>query len=447
MGKNGAAFLGVILAIVILAAIALNGFPIADFFGMRSDRLNVPSVEDGIKLGLDLVGGSVITFQAVGSSASLTDANMDIAVGMLRRRLDALGYTEATVSVARGYRLRVEIPNVDDPERAIEMLGSTAMLTFEVSDAVVERYSLESNIILTGADVESAQVVVAPLNDFNPTRIPHVVLTFKPEARALFTEATRMAASMADTGDNFIAIALDGIVQTDPRVGAEYATTGIDSASVQVTMGDRPGVTVAQQAREFADLINIGQLPFELRNVAQSTVGPTLGARALETSIWAGLIGLALIIVFMGVFYRVPGLIANVALVLYTVMLLVAMSILGVNLSLAGIAGIILSVGFAVDANIVIFERLKEELRSGKTIRSAVDASFKRALPAILDSNITSIIVAGVLRWQGTGPIRGFADTLLIGIVLSMFSAIVVTRFLLKQLIGMNVKSLKAFGL
>jgi protein-export membrane protein SecD len=440
MGKSALSFLGVLLAILI--------FAYAGLFGMDLLFYEIPSINDGVKLGLDLVGGSVITFQAEGTAASLTDANMNIAVGLLRRRLDALGYTEATVSVARGYRLRVEIPNVDDPERAIEMLGSTAMLTFEVSDAVAERFGLESNVILTGADVQSAEVVVGQIDDgWSGQRVPHVILTFRSDARERFAEATRMAVQMAETGDNFIAIALDGVVQTAPVVDPQRNPNGIDSASVQVTMGDRGGATIAQQARDFADLINIGQLPFDLRNVAQSTVGPTLSARALDTSILAGLIGLVLIIAFMAAFYRVPGLIASVTLVLYTVLLMVTMSILRVNLSLAGIAGIILSVGFAVDANIVIFERLKEELKSGKTIRSAVDNSFKRALPAILDSNITSIIVAGVLRWQGTGPIRGFADTLLIGIVLSMFSAIVVTRFLLKQLIGMNVKSLKAFGL
>lgn len=218
---------------------------------------------------------------------------------------------------------------------------------------------------------------------------------------------------------------MDDQVISSPSVSSE-----IDNDSCVIS-----GSFTRDSAAELADLINAGQIPFSLKQVELRSVGPQLGADAMRTSLIAGLIGIALVMLFMLIVYRIPGLVASIALCFYMVIEALIFSLVRVNLSLPGIAGIILSIGMAVDANVIIFERVKEELKNGKTVKSAIDSGFKRAFTAILDSNITTLIACAVLFFLGTGTIVGFATTLGIGVIVSMFTALTVTHFLLNRML------------
>ncbi len=435
MGKKAGAFIGVVLIGALLVLVAFTGADLGFVY--------IPSAEQGVKLGLDLVGGSTILFEAEipeGTSGQDVNDGMEGVVQTIRARLGGAGYTEANINRVGDRQVRVEIPNVRDPEAAVALVGTTGELSFRDADG---------NILLRGDSVQSATVEYGATGDSTSavrTSDYHVVLTFKPDARAIFTEATKKAAARASEGKNYIAIFMDEDVQSTPYVDAKYASTGIDSDSCIVTLGANENQTQAEAAKQFADLINGGRLPFKLVQKQLSAVGAQLGAQSLSTSLLAGIIGLILVILFMIFMYRIPGALASIALIFYVGLVALILAIAGVNLSLPGIAGIILGIGMAVDANVIIFERMKEELRSGKTIRSSVTAGYARALTAIIDSNVTTLIAAGVLWWQGTGPIRGFAVTLFIGVVVSMFTVLVVTRILLNSILGLKVKSLKAFG-
>jgi preprotein translocase subunit SecD len=226
----------------------------------------------------------------------------------------------------------------------------------------------------------------------------------------------------------------------------------ISLPTVQSVIPDGKGIITGsgsiEEAGDLATLIRAGALPVELETLSVTAVGPQLGANSFEQSIRAGQIGILLVLVFMLLFYRLPGLVSDIALVIYTLIVLTILASIKATLTLPGIAGIILSIGMAVDANVIIFERIKDELRLGKTLRAAIDSGFRRAFLTIFDSNITTLIAAVVLFYFGTGPIKGFAITLSIGILSSMFTAIVVTRYLLKLLVGSNlIKNLKLFGL
>lgn len=356
---------------------------------------------------------------------------MAIVVDMLRQRLDFQGLHEAQVYMAGDRRVTVEIPSISDPEQAVQTLGSTAQLQFMDDDG---------NVILEGNQVADAIAEYGPV-DQTGIKQNYVSLELTDEGLALFTEATKKAASNTE-GKNHINIMMDGQVISDPMVGSQYADTGITSREVMIT-----GNFTAEQAGQLANNIALGQLPFGLDQVEMRSVGAQLGMTALESSIKAGMIGLILVMLFMLVVYRLPGLVSCVALLFYCVLEALVLVIFKVNLSLPGIAGIILSIGMAVDANVVIFERIKEELGAGKTLRSSIDSGFHRAFSAILDSNITTFIAAAVLYFFGKGTIVGFAITLGVGIVLSMFTALTVTRLLLNSLVGMKVTNLKLYGL
>ena len=432
MGKRVGIFLASILVLALLCSITVFGFQVGNF--------KIPSAAEGIKQGLDLKGGSSITFEAqIGEDYDMSNLEDDMATvqTVLQRRLDSLNYSEATVQLVGDKRVMVEIPAVNDPEEAVQMLGKTALLEFADADG---------NVVLSGNDIESAKAEYGQLEQGGISQ-HYIALKLSNDAVAKFTEATRAAANRAADQKNFIAIQLDGEVQSTPFVGEEYKTTGINTAEVTITVGAGDDKnSPAEYAQDLAAIINSGRLPFNLKDVELRTVGATLGEEALSKSLLAGLIGLILVLLFMLIVYRVPGIVADLALIFYAALMVIVMALLGVNLSLPGMAGIILSIGMAVDANVIIFERVKEELRLGKTIRASVDAGYKRAFTAILDSNITTMIAAVVLYLLGTGTIRGFAITLGLGVIVSMFTVLVVSRFLLKQLVGMNIKSLKAFG-
>ena len=432
MKKSITIFVASVLVIAIMVAITICG--------LNLGIVSIPKAQDGVRLGLDLKGGSVITFEAQTENGATPDRkDMETAQLVLRKRLNDQMYNEATVQLVGDNRIRVEIPEIRNPEDAVALLGKTAVLEFRDADG--------NPVGITGNDIKEAESLYGQTTENGPQHY-YVSLTLKPESVAKFAEATKAAANRAGEGKNFIGIYMDDIEQSSPMVGAEYAAEGINSADVMITLGDGSelGADPAEAAKNLASIINSGRLPFALKDVELRSVGPTLGEKALESSILAALIGLILVMIFMAVIYRLPGLVADIALVFYTALVVIILAVMKINLSLPGIAGIILSIGMAVDANVVIFERIKDELRSGKTIKASIDAGFKRALTAVLDSNITTLIAAVVLGVFGTGSIQGFAWTLGIGVVVSLFTAVVVTRFLLKQLVGMNIKSLKAYG-
>lgn len=422
----------ILLFIAVLVGIGL--LALVDLYGVDLVAFEIPSYKDGIVLGLDLQGGSSITYEAVieeGMTQADIDKGMNSAEAMLRARLTSFGYTEAVISRAGTNRIRVEIPKITNPEEAVKLLGSTARLEFRDPD---------DNVIIYGKDVTKAEVKVGPTETNGPS-VPYVSMELTAEAREAFRVATMEAAARSD-GKNYVGIYLDNVQQSAPSVDTKYASTGIDPVDgVIITVGgDR------EEAKTLASLINIGQMPFDLKQVELRGVGSTLGEKALETSIMAGFIGLGLVLVFMLLVYRLPGFIADIALLAYTAIMVLLLSLLKVNLSLPGIAGIILSIGMAVDANVIIFERIKDEMRLGKTVRAAIDSGYKRALTAIIDSNITTIISAVVLLALGTGPIKGFAITLLIGVLLSMFTVLVISRFLLSCMVNMNASNPKLYG-
>ncbi|MBE7006254.1 MAG: protein translocase subunit SecD [Ruminococcaceae bacterium] len=417
----------VITLLIILALTAALLF--AAFNGIGSI---IPRTQDGIVLGLDLVGGSEITYEAqvTDKSGDLSEG-MSSAIAMLRQRLDALGYTEANAYQAGDRQIVVEIPSISDPEDAVQKLGSTAVVTFEDADG---------KQWITGSDLDKAYYEYGPTDN---SGVPnhHVVLTFNAEGQKKFLEGTRSVVQRSD-GKNYLAICLDGEVVSSPTVDKKNNPDGINSDSAVITMGND---ATAEDATYLANIISAGQMPFDLECVKLQGVGASLGERSLQTSLLAGLIGLLIVMLFMIVVYRVMGVISCIALTLYGALMAVLLSVFRINLSLPGIAGIILTVGMAVDANVVIYERIKEELRTGKTLLYAIDTGYKGALRAIVDSNITTII-AGVVLWIfGTGTIIGFAQTLLIGVILSMIIMLVVTRLLLHAAVGLKIRSPKAY--
>ncbi|MBE7024102.1 MAG: protein translocase subunit SecD [Ruminococcaceae bacterium] len=418
---------------------------------------------DGVVQGLDLKGGSVIVFEAQENNP--TDEQMETVTNMMRTRLDGLGYTEATVTRQGLNKVRIEIPSLSDPAEAAEALGATAQLQFiapiggaapvveetaettegteadetaaaEEAEAPVDLAAqMGGSVILTGSDVKDAKAQYGPLSEMS-SNVHYVELSFTEEGRKKFADATGQVITLGE-GNNFIAIAMDNNLISMPRVAER-----IDSDTCTIS-----GDFTAESARELAAQIRSGQLPFSLSRIELRSISATLGDTALQTSLLAGLIGIILVMLFMIAFYRLPGFLASIALAAYMSIIGIILATMHINLTLPGIAGIILSIGMAVDANVIIFERIKEELRIGKTVRSAVDAGFNRALSAVIDSNITTIIAAVILIIMGTGTIKGFGTTLLIGVVISMISAIFVTKFLLKQMIGMNVKNPWFYGI
>ncbi|MBO5452907.1 MAG: protein translocase subunit SecD [Clostridia bacterium] len=419
MGKSIAKLL---IVIVLIAAIVYGAF-----FDITIGKWKKPGVftdvESGdpykvgaVIKGLDLTGGSVITFEA--DADNVTSEQMSTVITIMRTRLDSLGYNEATVRSQGDTKIVIEMPSITDPDEAVRVLGQTAQLRFVDADG---------NEVLNGTDVKSATRQFGQTTELGAAE-NYVELQLNDSGVDKFTEATKKAAA-AGEGKNFIAIVLDETVVSQPFVDPKLAGTGINSGSAIITGG-----FTAEGAQELASLISAGQLPFNLNLVSSSSVGATLGENALESSLVASAIGIAIVLLFMLILYKVCGLAADIALFGYIGVLMLVLGLLRVNLTLPGIAGVILSIGMAVDANVVIFERIKEEIRSGKTIRASINSGFKRAFAAIIDSNVTTMITAVVLYVIGSGTIKGFAITLGLGIVISMFTAIFVTKFILVQL-------------
>ena len=368
-----------------------------------------------IRQGLDLQGGTHVVLQAVDTpDAKVDDDALNRVVKIIERRVNELGLTEPTIQRQGKDRIIVELPGVKDPDKAIAMLGRTALLEFR---------DVTGKTVLTGKDLKNSKAHVGQNNQ------AVVGLEFNEDG------AKKFAALTAQNIGKPISILLDGDVLTSPVV-QEVITGG----NAQIS-----GSRNVEEAEHLAILLRSGSLPVKVEVMETRTVGPTLGQDSKDMSVKAFDIGTISVFVFMVLFYRMSGLVADIALLLYIMLVLLAMKYLNATLTLPGIAGIILSIGMAVDANVLIFERFKEEIRKGKTLRSAMEAGFNKAFTTIFDSNITTIMAAVVLFYLGTGPIRGFAITLALGVVLSMFSAITITRELLRFLIGSNLIKNPAF--
>lgn len=364
----------------------------------------------GIPLGLDLTGGVSIVYQAADPTVEDLDTKIEGAMEVFRTRLDDKGFTEATITRQGTDRIRVEVPinetsTIKDPNEIVEFIGTPAVLQFKDPNG---------EVVIEGSDIVSAQ----PMIDANGQYV--VSFELSEEGTQAFAEAT------TEFQGQVISIVLDDITISEPTVNSAI-TTG---------QGQIEGNFTQESATTLAMQIQSGALPLDLDVIEQRSISATLGDEALQQGIFAGLIGLAILLIFMVVVYRIPGLMADIALGAYITLVLFLLSLFQVQLTLPGIAGIILGIGMAVDANVVIFSRFKEEYYQGKSMRAALKSGFHKAAKAITDSNVTTIIAAVVLAIFGTGAIKGFAYTLAISIVVSLFSALVITQFLLKLVLG-----------
>ncbi len=415
--KNKSRIVFALILVFVVAAAYLA------MFGLDLERYEISPLRNEVRLGLDLSGGVYVVLEAVtDETGPALDEKMAQARTIIEQRVDGLGVSEPNITIENRNRIRIELAGLNNPQEAIDLIGKTALLQFIEPDGTV---------VLTGQNVRDAKVTYDERNRVG------VSLEFDREGADAFAEVTGRLLQEPLEANRVIRIVLDNTVISDPVVSAEIR----DGRSFI-----SGGFTI-ESASQLANLIRAGALPVEMREAEVSAIGPTLGLESLERSIFAAGIGLLLIFLFMVIFYRLPGFIANIALTVYILIVLGVMVQLNANLTLPGIAGLILSIGMAVDANVVIFERIKEEIRLGKTTRTAVDSGFKRAMTTIIDANFTTLIAGGVLFYFGTGPIRGFAVTLLIGLFTSLFTALVVTRLLLKIAVKMELsKSPKLYG-
>jgi len=404
----------IVSLVVILVVVALAGYVALFGIGKGTFIHYVKPWGEAISLGLDLRGGVYTVYQAEDDGSEDFDSKMNSTVNILTSRLTRQGFTEATVTRQGNDRIRVEIPNVTDPNEILRIIGSPAQLYFKDEDG---------NVIIEGAMVKNAQAA----QDENGK--PCVSFELNDEGAKLFAEGT--AANLGKT----ISIELDGEVISAPTVNSV-----ISGGQGQIT-----GSFTADEAKTLANLILSGALPLNLSQLEVSAISATLGDTALDRALMAGIIGVALVMLFMLIRYRLCGLVADIALTIYIMIVVLLLALTGAQLTLPGVAGIILGIGMAVDANVVIFERIREELAVGRPLPSSVKKGFSNALSAIIDANITTIIAAVVLYAFGTGSIRGFALTLGISVATSMFTAVFVTHKLLDIFVDLGVKNQKLY--
>lgn len=383
-----------------------------------------------IQKGLDINGGSriVLEAQTTDKVKEIDQTVMSSVIAVVGNRVNGLGVAEPVLQQKGDKQIIVEIPSIKDPQEAIRIIGEMTELKFKEEDGVDEQ-TKQPKWKDTGLD---GRMITDAKTQPNQAGEWSVVVSFNSEGTKLFGDLTTKYVGKQ------IAIDLDGKVISAPRVN-EPITGGTASIS---------GGFDAKSAQELVIKLKAGQFPVPLKMVENRTVGATLGEKAVDASIFAGAIGLAGVVLFMFFNYRFPGLVANIALVIYTIISLAVFKLVPITLTLPGIAGFILSIGMAVDANILIFERTKEELKEGRSIFNALETGFDRAFSSIFDSNMTTLISSAVLFYFGTGLIKGFALTLGIGVVISMFTAITVTRTFLRTLITIKrFKNPALFGI
>lgn len=445
MGRQQRGIIALILVMVIAAIVVIAKIPIRE--------------------GLDLQGGSQLTIQ-VQPSQEVKQITPEVLEGVQRvveNRINGLGVSESVVQTAGSDQLLVQLPGVNDPKEAERVLGGTAQLEFRqqkpgtearlpiekrvLDDLIQKREELRKsndakaiaevqqsidqtnkaigelfeNTGLTGKNLKDARAEPTSSNSWD------VAIRFDPQGAEGFAKLTK---NLAGTGRS-IGIFLDQTLISAPTVGPEFAQNGIAGGAAVIT-----GSFTAQSANDLAVQLRGGALPVPVKVVEIRTVGATLGQDSVNKSIFAGVGGLVLVLIFMAVYYRLPGLIADIALLIYSLLTLASFVLLGVTLTLPGIAGFILSIGMAVDANILIFERTREELRSGKTLYRSVEAGFHRAWSSILDSHVTTLISCAALFWFGAGLVKGFALTLAMGVFVNLFTAITCSRTFLLLTLG-----------
>ena len=433
---------GIISLILTVVLIALLGFTTVVGFGKGQT-----GAAKNIKLGLDLEGGVSITYQVKGETPSAED--MSDTIYKLQKRVEQYS-TEATVYQEGDNRISIEIPGVTDANEILSELGQPGSLYFikekdsdgnpnyglDTSGHYVLAKSMdelkeEGSVVLTGTDIKSAKS--GSYQDSTTGANENVVqLSMTKEGTEKFAEATKAAKEAKET----IAIYYDGELISVPSVNAEI-TDG--QAIIEGNMS-------YEEAEQLASTIRIGGLSVELEEIRSNVVGAQLGEEAISTSLMAGAIGLAIVFVFMCVVYLLPGFASSLALVIYTGLILVLLNAFDITLTLPGNAGIILGIGMAVVANVIIFARVKEELTAGKSVKSALNAGFHKAMSAILDGNITTLIAAAVLWLKGSGTVKGFAQTLALGIVVSMFTALVITRMIVYAFYAVGIRNTKLYG-
>jgi protein-export membrane protein SecD len=436
--KKTVLFVFLILAVAFLAANLV--YP---------QYLNIPKFPDvPFKLGLDLQGGTHLIYEADLSGIDKDDAesSMQGLRDIIEQRVNYFGVEEPLVQVQENegqYRLIVELAGIKDPAQAIEMIGETPYLEFmqqkenyneilNKNQEILAQENPDYNAIedpfeataLTGKYLESAQ-----LGFDQTTGEALILLQFDGEGADLFEEIT------GNNVGKLLPIYIDGYPVSTPVVNGK-----ISGGTAQIE-----GSFTIQEAKELANNLNAGALPVPITLISQQSIGPSLGKISLEQSLMAGIFGLLAVAVFMVIFYRLPGLLASLALVIYAILNLALFKLIPVTLTLAGIGGFLLSIGMAVDGNILIFSRMREEMKQGKTFANALEEGFKRAWPAIWDGNFTLLIVALILFGLGTSFVKGFAFTLIIGTLLSMFSAIVVTKNFLRLFQGTKMENIKFF--
>lgn len=375
-----------------------------------------------VKFGLDLKGGAYVVLEAKADENQKIDKNaMDRLIEVLDRRINGIGVAESSVQKAGDNRVIVELPGLNDTEEAIKLIGKTALLEFKLMN---EDGTL-GETLLTGNSLKKADV------SYDNLGRPQIQFELTKEGAQIFAKITR------ENIGRQLAITLDGQVQTAPKINSE-----IPSGSGVIT-----GNYTVDEAKATATLLNAGALPVKAEIVETRTVGATLGDESIAQSKVAGIVAVVMIWLFMLIFYRVPGIIADIAIVFFGIITLALLNFLDATLTLPGIAGFILSLGMAVDANVIIFERIKEELRYGNSVINAIKSGFNKGFIAIFDSNLTTLIITAILFMFGTGPIKGFAVTLAIGTLASMFTAITLTKVLLQATAKLfNLNNPKFFG-
>ncbi|NJD01931.1 MAG: protein translocase subunit SecD [Ruminiclostridium sp.] len=431
-GNNGFKFFLVIAVIAILTFISFSG----SFFGIK-----VPGSVYNIRQGIDINGGISATLYAITTDKSkpITQDQLDSARNVIEKRLDKLSILDRQVSTdVNSGTILLEMPwkpgeKNFDPDKAIAEIGKTALLTFQevdpkkidangyyISDAENKPYG---KVVLEGKYVVSANPQKSQSGSME------VALKLDAEGTKLFADATQKLLNKP------IAIYMDDQFISAPRVAAH-----ITDGNAVITLGGSANNDAAiKEARDLAETIRSGSLPFKLDAKQVNGISPLLGKGALSVTVTAAIVAFILVCLFMIGYYRLPGILACIALVGHTVLQLLFISWLGITITLPGLAGIILTIGMGVDANVIIFERIKEELRSGKTLRAAIDVGFKRAFTAILDANVTTLIAAVVLFMFGTGPMLSFAFTLGIGVLLSFLTAVTVSRIMIKSVADLDI--------
>lgn len=403
---------GILVLILTAVVIGFLTFTAAVGFGPTGT-----GAAKNIKTGLDLAGGVSITYQVKGENPS--QADMDDTIYKLQKRVD--GYSEEAQVYQEGTdRINVEIPGVNDANKILEELGKPGSLEFQDENG---------ETVLDGADIADAQGNVSE-DQTTGARKYVVALTLTKDGTDKFAEATK------ENVGKKIAIVYDG-----ETISAPVVQTVISDGRAEIS-----GQSSMEEAEELASIIRIGALKLELTELRSNVVGAQLGQEAIKTSLIAGGIGLALVAVFMIIVYALPGFVAALSLAIYTGLELVMLNAFDLTLTLPGIAGIILSIGMAVDANVIIYARIREEIAEGKSVRSSIKTGFQKAMSAILDGNITTLIAAAVLGAMGTGSVKGFAMTLALGIVLSMFTALVVSRLITNALYAVGFRDEKFYG-